>query len=205
MTKYLQNEWHYHQLQLRSHCKHVSMLMLVFNWNHPYAWVQPHRARTISGLNYYSRVFLCLGGGSLTINSPESMCCLIKTNNRPVFIVNIFSDIFTSPPLHSWFSSCRQLCQAVKELLTLTGSDEAVQADVFLFALGETASLTLSWLILGLGLSQRQCLYLLLHTLSLQEGHACNYGCILQSGCSWGSCAYLSVRSIIRCCSVRRE
>lgn len=62
MTKYLQNEWHYHQLQLRSHCKHVSMLMLVFNWNHPYAWVQPHRARTISGLNYYSRVFLYLGG-----------------------------------------------------------------------------------------------------------------------------------------------
>lgn len=109
---------------------------------------------------------------------------------------------FISPPLHSWFSSSRQLCQAVKELLTLTGSDEAVQADVFLFALGETASLTLSWLILGLGLSQRQCLYLLLHTLSLQEGHACNYGCILQSGCSWGSCAYLSVHSLIRCCSV---
>lgn len=94
---------------------------------------------------------------------------------------------FTSPPLRSIFSSGRQLCQTVEDLLTLTGSDEAVQADVFLFALGETASLTLSWLILGPGLSQCQCLYLPLHTLSLQEGHACNYWCILHSGCSWGS------------------
>ena len=107
---------------------------------------------------------------------------------------------FTSPALRSCFSISRQLCQTVEELLTLTGSDEAVQADVFLFALGETASLTLSWLILGLGLSQRQCLYLPLHTLSLQEGHAYNYGCILQSGCSWGSCTYLNVHSLIRSC-----
>lgn len=36
--------------------------------------------------------------------------------------------------------------------MTLTGSDEAAQADVFLLALGETASLTLSQLILGLRL-----------------------------------------------------
>lgn len=86
--------------------------------------------------------------------------------------------------------------------MTLTGSDEAMQADVFLFALGETPSLTFSWLILGLGLSQSQCLYLPLHTLSLQEGRACNYVYIGQSGCSWGSCAYLSVHSSIRCCGV---
>lgn len=104
--------------------------------------------------------------GFLTINSPESMCCLIKPTTGILLLWIYFLTFhFSSPPrLRSRFSSSRQLCQTAEELLTLTGSDEAVQADVFLFALGETASLTLSWLILGLGLSQRQCLYLPLHT-----------------------------------------
>lgn len=128
-----------------------------------------------------------------------------KTNNWCASIVNILSDIslllISSSLLISWFSSSRQLCQTVKELLTLTGSDEAVQADVFLFALGETASLTLSWLILGLGLSQRQCLYLPLHTLSLEDGHACNYGCVLKSWLFLGV-TFIPQRAFTRCCSL---
>lgn len=90
--------------------------------------------------------------GSLTVHSPQNTWCHIKKQAACLYCEDTFWH-FTSPSLRSLFSSSRQLCQTVEELLTLTGSDKATQADVFLFALGETASLTLSWLILGPGLS----------------------------------------------------
>lgn len=104
-----------------------------------------------------------------------------------VFFLSFFLGEYVLWHFTSSSRSGRQLCQTAEELLTLTRCDEAARADVFVFALGETASLTLSRLILGPGLSQRQCLYLPLHTLPLREGHACNYRRILHSGCSWGS------------------
>lgn len=117
--------------------------------------------------------------GSLTGRSPESTWCHKKKAKKNKWSVCCEYTFWhgCAPPRRCAFGSSRQLCQTVGELLTLTGSDEAAQADVFLFALGETASLTLSRLILGPGLSQCWCLYLPLCTLSLRGG--------VGGGCLW--------------------
>lgn len=85
--------------------------------------------------------------GSLTVRSPDSTWCHKKGGKKTSVLCVLWIAFLTW--LRWAFSSSRQLCQTVGELLTLTGSDEAAQADVFLLALGETASLTLSQLILG--------------------------------------------------------
>lgn len=148
--------------------------------SHP---VTQERKKNVSGMSNF--VSYMSGEAHLSMCSKESLFCFLA--QLVCLSCEYISWRLASPPslpLHSTVG--RQLRQTLEELLTLTGSDEAVQADVFLFALGQTASLTLSWLILELGLSQRQCLCLSLHMLSLQEGRACNYPSTLLLGFSLG-------------------